>query len=104
MFDPATARRIYQAGYQVGRDHAEPEGYRRGYGDGHHAGQQAQALTDEQLIEALAWAQHDLRILDDARTAAIRSTIADIEALSARARRQAEAATRPDSRPRRTAA
>lgn len=92
-FDTATARRLYEAGYRNGHEQGEQAGYIRGYGDGHQAGTQAQAITDAELIEALAWAQRDLDILNDARTATIRSTIADIQALNYR-----------NSRPRRTAA
>lgn len=99
-FDPAAARTIYDSAVQNGYQQGLHVGWHRGY----TAGQQAQALTDEQLIEALAWAQQDLRILEENRIASIRGTIAGLQAQGARARMQAQAATRPDSRPRRTAA
>lgn len=48
------ARDLYQAGYQIGREHGEWTGYRRGYSDGHHAGEEHARLTDDEFLDALA--------------------------------------------------
>lgn len=82
-FDPAGVRAIYDSAISHGYKQGLHVGWHRGYA----AGQQAQALTDEQLIEALAWAQHDLRILEENRVASIRSTITDLQALNYRKKR-----------------
>ncbi|MGO1629457.1 MAG: hypothetical protein ACTHX2_11630 [Microbacterium sp.] len=84
------ARWLYQAGWRVGRDMGDAQGFRRGYVYGHHAGEHQARLADDAFIDAIA---RRIRVLDDLESAvseSVRSTIARMSAHAYRARKDGE--------------
>lgn len=83
-------RWLYQAGWRVGRDMGDAQGFRRGYVYGYQAGEHQARLTDDAFVDAIA---RRIRALDDLEVAVIesmRATTSGLAALAYRARKRGE--------------
>ena len=83
-------RWLYQAGWRVGRDTGDAQGFRRGYVYGYQVGEHQALLSDDSFVDAIARRIRELDHLEAAVIESVRSTISGLDALAYRARKRGE--------------
>ena len=73
-------RWLYQAGWRVGRDMGDAQGFRRGYVYGYQAGEHQARLSDDSFLEAVARRVRRLELIQDGVAATVAGTVSAIAA------------------------